>query len=260
MLAGRLLSLAAAVLLAAAVVAPLAAPPATAATPSPSPSLDAIVARHVKARGGMNRLHGLQSLRQAGAVTASGGRQALVTREVKRPGKIRFEFTVQGVTAVSICDGERGWQVSPLEGEIAPTALPDEVVREAMEQADLEGPLVDWKAKGSQLELVGREALGDREVYRLKLTLRSGAVQDLYLDAKSYLVVCTDSTRTIKGWPVRIRTVFADYRKTKEIPFPHRVETMASERPGRLLIQLDRVEVNPALPDSLFVLTEPARP
>jgi outer membrane lipoprotein-sorting protein len=256
MLAGRLLSLAAAVLLAAPVAAPLAA----AATPAPSPSLDEIVARHVKARGGLDRLHGLQSLRQTGTVTASGGRQALVSREVKRPGKIRFEFTVQGVTAVSICDGERGWQVSPLEGEMAPKALPDEVLREAMEQADLEGPLVDWKAKGSQLALVGRETLGDREVYRLKLTLKSGADQDLYLDAKTYLVVCTDSTRTIKGWPVRIRTVFADYRKTKGIPFPHRVETMASERPGRLLIQVDKVEVNPALPDSLFVLSAAARP
>jgi len=252
MFAGRLLSLAAVALL----VAPLAA----AAAAPPTPPLDEIVARHVKARGGMERLHGLQSLRQTGTVTASGGRQALVSREVKRPGKIRFEFTVQGVTAVSICDGERGWQISPLEGEMAPTALSDEVVREAMEQADLEGPLVDWKAKGSQLELVGREALGDREVYRLKLTLKSGAVQDLYLDAKSYLVVCADSTRTIKGWPVRIRTVFADYRKTKGILFPHRIETMASERPGRLLIEVDEVEVNPALPDSLFVLTEPARP
>ena len=252
MSAGRLLSLAAIVL--------LAVPLAASAAPPPTPSLDEIVARHVKARGGLDRLHGLQSLRQTGTVTASGGRQALVSREVKRPGKIRFEFTVQGVTAVSICDGERGWQISPLEGEMAPTALSDEVVREAMEQADLEGPLVDWKAKGSQLELVGRQALGDREVYRLKLTLESGAVQDLYLDAKSYLVVCTDSTRTIKGWPVRIRTVFADYRKTKGIPFPHRVETMASERPGRLLIEVDEVEVNPALPDSLFVLTEPARP
>jgi len=252
MSAGRLLSLAAAVL--------LAAPLAAAATPAPSPSLDEIVARHVKARGGLERLHGLQSLRQTGTVTASGGRQALVTREVKRPGKIRFEFTVQGVTAVSICDGERGWKVSPLEGELVPTALSDEVVREAMEQADLEGPLVDWQAKGSRLELVGREAIGGRDAYRLKLTLKSGAAQELYLDAKTYLVICSDSTRTIKGWPVRIRTVFADYRKTKGISFPHRVETMASERPGRLLIEVEKVEVNPALPDSLFVLTEPARP
>lgn len=252
MSAGRLLSLAA--------MALLAAPLAAAATPAPAPSLDDLVARHVKARGGMERLHGLQSLRQTGTVTAGGGRRALVTREVKRPGKIRFEFTVQGVTAVSIVDGERGWRVSPLEGEMAPEALSDDVVLEAMEQADLEGPLVDWKAKGSRLELVGRETLGDREVYRLKLTLESGAEQDLYLDARTYLVICTDSTRTIKGWPVRIRTVFADYRKTKGILFPHRVETMASERPGRLLIEVDKVEVNPALPDSLFGLTGPARP
>jgi outer membrane lipoprotein-sorting protein len=256
MLAGRLLSLAAAVLLATPVTTPVFA----AAAAAPTPPLDEIVARHVKARGGIERLHDLQSLRQTGTVTAGGGRQALVSREVKRPGKIRFEFTVQGVTAVAICDGERGWKVSPLEGDIQPTGLSEEVVREAMEQADLEGPLVDWKAKGSQLELVGRETLGDRAVYRMKLTLKSGAVQELFLDAKTYLVICTDSTRTIKGWPVRVRTVFADYRKTKGILFPHRVETMASGRPGRLLIQVEKVEVNPALPDSLFVLSAAARP
>ena len=80
MLAGRLLSLAAAVLLA----APGAAPRAAAATPAPSPSLDEIVARHVKARGGLDRLHGLQSLRQTGTVTAGGGGPHCLTCPLRR--------------------------------------------------------------------------------------------------------------------------------------------------------------------------------
>ncbi len=252
MFAGRLLSLAAMALLAVSLAA--------ASTPAPTPTLDEIVAGHVKARGGLKRLHALQTLRQTGTATAGADRRALVVREIKRPGKIRFEFTVQGVTAVAICDGERGWRVNPLEGEMAPQALPDDVVLEAMEQADIEGPLVDWKAKGSRLELVGREALGGRDAYRLKLTLKSGAEQDLYLDAKTFLMICTDSTRTIKGWPVRIRTAFGDYRKTKGIPFPHRIETTASERPGGLRIVVETIEVNPPLPDSLFELSAAARP
>lgn len=252
MLAGWLLSFSAMTL--------LALPPAGASTPAPTLTLDEIVAAHVEARGGLKRLRSLQTLRQTGTATAGAERRALVTRELKRPGRIRFEFTVQGVTAVYLCDGQRGWQISPLEGEMTPKALPDEVVLEAIEQADIEGPLVDWKSKGSQLELVGREVLGDREAYRLKLTLRSGAEQDLYLDPKTFLVVCVDSTRTIKGRPVRIRTAFADYRRTKGIPFPHRIETTASERAGRLRIVVEEVEVNPPLADARFSLSGSTQP
>jgi len=239
---------------------PAQAAPAPAAAPSASPTVEEIVARYVAARGGLQKLQSIQTLRQRGRATMGAERQALVTRQLKRPGRIRFEFTVQGVTGVYVSDGQRGWRVSLLEGAMNPQPLSDEVVAEASEQADFEGPLVDWKAKGHQVELVGREAIGGREAYKLKVILKAGAVRYDYIDVTSMHLVRTDSTRQVRGRPLQIETTFSDFKKTDGLLFPRHVEVAAAGRAQRLRIAVDRVEVNPPLSDALFAIPASAKP
>ncbi len=234
------------------------APPASSASAvpgteaAPAPTADEIVERYVTARGGIERLRALQTLRQEGHVIKGPGRKELVTREIKRPGKIRFEFTNQGVTSVLASDGQHGWKVSPLEGEKGPRPLPDDVLVDTREQGDIDGPLVDWKNKGSQVEFVGREAVDGLDTYKLKLTLKSGGVLTAYVDVKSANLVRTEGTRQVRGKQVRIETTFTDYRKTDGILFSHLVEVRATGRPQVIRVVLDKVEVNPPLSDARF--------
>ena len=185
-------------------------------------------------------------------MNAGAGRDGLVTREIKRGGRIRFEFTVQGITGVFASDGQRGWKVYPFDGEMGPQPLPEDVVMEASEQADIDGPLVDWKSKGTRIELAGREVVDGRETFKLKLTLKSGGVLFSYIDVKSKWLVRTESTRHVRGRPVRMETTFGDYRKAGGILFPHLVEVRAAGRPQVLRVAVDKVEVNPPLSDSRF--------
>ncbi len=250
--------------LAAALLAAVLAAPALATTPAPTPAavkdpaaaktptVEEILARHFEARGGIRKLRSLKTLRQEGRVSAGAHRQGLVTREIKRPGRIRFEFTVQGVTSVFASDGKRGWKVSPFEGEAGPQSLPEDVVAEATEQADIDGPLLDWKKKGHRVELAGSESVGGREAHRLKVTLKSGATLTAWLDAESMNLVRMETTRQARGRPVRITTTFGDFRKTDGIVFPHLVEVRAAGRPQVLRIVVDKLEVNPPLADSRF--------
>jgi outer membrane lipoprotein-sorting protein len=240
---------------AAALLAVTQAAPATATL-----TADEIVARHVAASGGLKKIRSIQTLRETGRINAGAGREALVTRERKRPDCARFEITLQGVTGVLVSDGEHGWKVSPFDGDEAPTPLPDEVVREAAEQGDLEGPLVDYKAKGHQVELAGREQVGGRDAYKLKVTLKSGTIRTEYLDATTFYRVRTDTTRQVRGRPVRIETTFTDFKKTNGIPFPRLIEVAAAGRPQRLTITVEKIEVNPPLSDSLFQMPEPSKP
>lgn len=245
-------ALVAALLAAAGAMAASPAPDPPAAKPAPAPSVDEIVGRYVTARGGIEKLRALRTLRQEGRVSAGAGRDGLVMREIKRPGKIRFEFTVQGVTSVFASDGQRGWKVNPLEGETAPRPLPEEALIDAREQADIDGPLVDWKSKGSQLEVAGREAVGGRDAWKLKVTLKSGGVLMAWVDVHSANLVRTEASRQVRGRQVRIETTFGDYRRTGGILFPHLVEVRASGRPQLLKIVVDKVEVNPTLSDARF--------
>ena len=222
------------------------------AAPAADPPVEKIVDGYVAARGGLAKIKGLQSLRQKGHVYADGGREAIVLRELKRPGKIRFEFTLQGMTGVYVVENGRGWQVAPFEGDMQARPMPEDAVVDAMEQVDLEGPLVDWKAKGHRVELVGHERIGGKEAYKLKLTLKSGAVRYEYIDVATHHQLRTETTRKLPGRELSIVTTFSGHRKTDGLVFPRAVEVTTEGRPQKLRVAIDAIEVNPAISDERF--------
>ena len=108
------------------------------------------------------------------------------------------------MTAVQAYDGKSGWSVAPFMGRTEPVAMSAEEAAQAVEQADIAGPLVDYKAKGHTVELVGPDKVDDRDAWKLKLTLKNGTVRQVYLDAASFLEVKTESKRTIRGVEVEV--------------------------------------------------------
>jgi hypothetical protein len=215
-------------------------------------TVDTIVAGHVAARGGKERIQALQSMRATGLATSSGGRVARVVREIKRPGRIRVEFTFQGLSSIYAHDGERGWQVAPLMGHFAPEPLPPETAAAAVDQLDIEGPLVDWRAKGHSVELVGRETIGGRETFKLEERLKGGELRFDYIDAETHLLARTDVARTLGGRRVDLETTFADYRPVGGLVFPHLIESRAKGRPQSLRIVVETTELDPDLDEARF--------
>jgi hypothetical protein len=215
-------------------------------------TLDEIVERHVKARGGREALAAVKTVRMSGRAIAGPGRQAIVRREVARPGRVRTEFVFQGTTGVYAWDGTVGWRVSPLDGRPEPEALSDAETALTVEQADIDGPLVDWQAKGHALELAGSDALPGGLAHRLKLRLRSGAERQVWVDAATGLVVRTQSTRILRGRDLALETDFGDYRETGGVSFARSIETGVRGRPRRLRIVVESVATNVPLDEARF--------
>ena len=229
--------------------ASLLAPPAVSAQ-----TVDEIVARHLAARGGLEKLRAVRTLRMTGRAVAGPGREAIVRREIARPGRIRTEFVFQGTTGVYVWDGSKGFQVSPLDGHLESEPMSAEAAALSAEQADFEGPLVDWKAKGNKVTLVGSAALAGGKAYELEVTLKSGVVRRVFVDAASGLVVRTGSTRKVRGHETALEVTYGDYRETGGVPFARSIEIGVRDRPQRLRILVENVEVNPALDESRFSL------
>ena len=223
-----------------------------AACSSPSP-VDEVVASNIAARGGKAKIQALRSLRETGTATASGGRIAQVIRETKRPGRMRLQFSYQGTTSVFAHDGETGWQVAPLQGQFEPMVMPPEgQATAAVDQRDIEGPLVDWREKGHVVELVGREKLPGGEAFKLKVTLEGGAVRHDYVDVTSRQIVRSDVTRTVRGRPLLLETTFSDFRNVDGLVFPHLIESHVKDRPQTIRIALEKIELDPDLDDARF--------
>jgi outer membrane lipoprotein-sorting protein len=217
-------------------------------------NVDEIVARYVAARGGREALAAIRTLRMTGRMLAGPGREAIVRREVARPGRIRTEFEFQGTTGVYVWDGSKGSRVSPLDGSLEPEPLSDEAAALSAEQADIDGPLVDWQAKGHKVDLVEATTLPGGAAHELKVALKAGGERRLWIDDATGFLVRSASTRKVRGHDLQIETTYGDYRKTDGVAFARSIETGVAGRPQRLKIIVDDVETNPALDDARFRL------
>jgi hypothetical protein len=130
------------------------------AVPALSLTVDEIVAKSVEARGGLAKIEAIKSVRTTGKVVFGGGEfsiEAVFGRLQKRPGMIRTETTLQGLTAVEAFDGQEGWSLSPFQGKRDAQKGSADDARASAQEADFDGPLVHWREKGHKVEYLGTE-------------------------------------------------------------------------------------------------------
>lgn len=226
------------------------APPGPQPSAEALPDLDTVLARHLQARGGAQRLRAIDAIRMTGTMTGPLGDEVPTTIYMRRPNRIRQEVEVDGQTLVQAFDGTRGWTLNPMMGE-RPVEVPRAVARRMAEQADFDGPLVDPAAKGHRLEVIGPDRVGDRPAVRLKLSKKSGEVQFVWIDRERWLELKTEGTVDQGGRELRVESRNSDFRTVDGITTPFVVEVFVD---GQLQqrIALERLEFPATLEDRLF--------
>src|SRR5262252_2729161 len=116
----------------------------------PTYALDApgLVDRHVEALGGKAKIDAISSLRLGGKITFSFGDQAfelLWSRTTRKPGMVREEASLQGLTAISAHDGQDAWSIQPFEGRREPDHMSADDSKELEQSSEVFGPLVAAK-------------------------------------------------------------------------------------------------------------------
>jgi len=225
------------------------------AAPGVAQTMDEIVERSLKARGGVDKLRAVKTLRITGRM-AMGGLEAPVTLEFKRPNQMRMEFTVQGMTGVQAYDGKTGWNFIPFAGMQKPQPMSPEELKLAEEQADMDGPLLDYKAKGNTVELVGKEAVEGTQAHKLKVTLKNGTIRYLYVDAEHFLEIKMEGKQTIRGTETEVEASMGDFKEVEGLMLAHAVQSGAKGSPQRQTITVQKIEINPPLDDARFKMPE----
>ena len=219
-------------------------------------SVDEVIAKHIEALGGMDKLKAVNTVRMTGKMTVGPGIEAPVVMEIKRPSSMRLDFTVQGMTGTQAYDGKVGWTLMPFQGSTTPQPMAGEELQMMAEQADIDGPLVDYKAKGNTVELLGKEPVEGADAYKLKVTLKNGVVRTMYIDAEHFLQVKEESKRTIRGTEIEGETILGDYKEVGGMMFPHSMDSGQKGNPQRQKIVVDKIEVNVPIDDARFKMPE----
>jgi hypothetical protein len=216
-------------------------------------TVDEIVAKHVQARGGLEKLQALKTLRMT-ARLAQGGFRATYVQENKREDKVREETILQGMAQVQAYDGKTGWQIDPFEGRKDPELLSQDDTKPLLLDADLEGPLVNYKQKGNTAELVGHDSVEGTDCYKIKLNLKNGDVRYYYLDADSYLTIKYETQTKVRGAVKYEDAMLGDYEQVDGVYFPFAIETGETGSEQRKRFTVEKIEPNVPLEDSLFSL------
>lgn len=221
-------------------------------------SLDEIMANHYEALGGLERIKSVTSRKMEGRMTIQQGMEASFTLISKRPMKARMEFTLQGMTGVQAYDGETAWMVMPFMGQTEPEVMPPDMADPMKEEADFDGPLVDYADKGHQLALVGMDDVEGARVYKLELTHKNGEVTYYYIDAEYFLPIKTESDRTIQGNQIHVETLLSDYKEVDGMMIPHSIQIL--QGPGSQTLTIERIEHNVEIDDAQFAMPKAGPP
>ena len=251
-----------------------------------------IVEKHIAARGGMQAWRAVRTMSWSGKMDAGAGDSATRTAsylkqtwgkkdvkarlaaeeavkanpstspevqlpfvlEMKRPSKSRVELEFAGKTAIQVYDGKNGWMKRPFLNRDDWEPFSADQAKAQAAKWDLDGPLFEYAAKGSKIALDGVEAVDGHDAYKLKLTLKDGTVQHVWIDQQSFLDVKVEGTpRRMDGKMHTVWIYQRDFRPVQGVMVPFLMETAVDGYPETHKMQLDKVAVNPPLDDSRFV-------
>lgn len=254
-----------------------------------------IASRNVAARGGLQAWRAVNTLRWDGTIGVGGNQRGPVpilhqnrreaklptdprpadevrlpfVMEMERPRKERFELKFRGETAIQVYDGTNGWKLRPYLNRRDVENFTDAELKSASLQSELDGPLVDYAAKGTQVALDGTENVEGNETYKLRLTTKAGYTFHVWIDAKTFLEAKVEGQpRRLDGRDHQVEVYYRDYHNIDGLQIPFVLETrvipLASAKsreaetsyaPEKIVIT--KVAVNPPFPDALFAKLQP---
>jgi len=224
---------------------------------------DEIIAKYIKTVGGFSKIHATKTLIRTGKFIGGGGFEAGVRMENKRPSFVRQEFTIQGMTAINAYDGKTGWKIEPFSGKKDPESLGEEELRQIVEDADFDGPLVDYQKKGNVVKSLGTEPVEGTDALKLEVKLASGDIHYYYMDTDYFVPIKIDIKRTIRGEDREYELTLGDYKEVDGWYLPFSFETRVKGSPYGSQVIFEKIEANGLISDDQFakpsVVTTPSQ-
>lgn len=255
-----------------------------------------IVDKNVAARGGLQAWRAVQTLSLQGKMGAGGNQRASLAlpmphgkevvntlprraaeeaqlpflMELKRPRKVRLELQFKGQTAVQVYDGTNGWKFRPFLNRSDVEPYSKEELEIASHGEDLDGPLVDYAAKGSRVELAGTEKVEGHNTYKIKVVEKSEHTFHIWIDANTFLEAKIEGQpRPLDGTEHPVEVYYRDFRTVDGLQIPFEMESRVLPVAKNSLglrdtpvppekIIIDKILVNPKLDEKLFSSVEVA--
>lgn len=185
-------------------------------------TVEEIIAKHIEAMGGKEKLNSIKSIYMEGTSVMQNGAE-ISQKSWKVDGKLfRQEISSAMFNMTTVITDKEGWRQNPRNGG-AFEPMTAEMVNTMQTQLDCAGSLVDYEAKGHKVELLGKEEVEGIASYKIKITYKNGKDATYFIDANTYYIIRMSSKgggmgggRGAGGADQERIVDFSDYKKTDD--------------------------------------------
>lgn len=207
---------------------------------------DEVIEKYITAIGGKEKWKQVKSMKVNGFIEVQGIKINFTQQAVHNVG-LRVDAEFQGQKIIDITTPAKGWSQNPFGGRSSLQPISEEELKQKLDELDIQDEFIDYAAKGSSVEFLGKDEEDGNEFYKVKMTTKNNNESVYFFDVNTSLIYKEEKTVKQQGQEMKMVTKVFDY---KTIPFgikiPHKSEQM-----GQLLVT-DKIEINLAIDENIF--------
>jgi hypothetical protein len=212
---------------------------------------DEIIQKYTAAMGGLDAFNKTQTIKMSGTVTAQGMSMP-ITIQIVNGKAMRTDVDVMGKSITNVYNNGKGWKINPYAGAPEATEVTGPELIEFKSQSMMASQLMDYKARGNQVELDGQEDVEGVKTFKLKLTGKDdGKVTTYFISATDFTPVKIAGKKEMQGQEMELETYFSDLKEFNGL----KISTTRTQKvEGQVLQELkfDKVELNVPIDEKIF--------
>lgn len=231
--------------------------PAAQTATSGDMDIDDLISRHLEARGGVDKIKAIQTMKMEGEVEMSGMKIVLTTY-IKRPNMVRTDLKIAAMNMEMKqgYDGKSGW-MQQQDGD--PQPMPKSMTEGMKDQSNLDGMFMDYKENNISVDYMGEADVNGSPAHKLKVVRPNrGDTLMVYLDSTSLLTVMQEGEgiNPQNGAKVQTQSIMSDYRVVNGVQMVHKVDVMMDGNPAQKVV-FSNIETGIEVDDMMFKMPAP---
>ncbi|MEP7237443.1 MAG: hypothetical protein ABI685_06255 [Ferruginibacter sp.] len=212
---------------------------------------DEVIQKYSAAMGGLDAFNNIKTAKLTGTASMQGMDLPLTTQIVN--GKaLRTDVEVMGQSVTNCYNNGTGWKINPFQGATTATAVSGTELNDLKTQSSMANPLMDYKAKGHTVEMLGAETVDGVKVNKIKLTNKDdGKVTTYYISVADNTLVKSVTTRDMQGQQVEVSTVNSDLKEFGGIKF-FMTRSLIMNGEEFQVVRFDKLELNVPVDAKIF--------
>jgi hypothetical protein len=165
---------------------------------------------------------------------------------------MKQEMDVMGSPMITCVTDKGGWSINPMAGSTTPEDMPAGQYNSSKEQITVGAPFVNYSETGYKAELLGNEAVGDINAFKIKMTSPDNVTATYYFDPNTSYLIKSISETEMQGQMIDNIITYTDYKPFEGYAMPNKMEMVMAGGQFSMTMTITKVELNKPVDENIF--------